>query len=239
MFGFLNLNWVLHQQTFCILDPRRSVQRWGKKVSFSQWWRCTTSSSSHPPILHRKIKFPPLVCGEQFLSPPHKWAEVRCKDKAIIGVVTSVCGAPGGSHPLCLCKSLSCACPELPILVSRRDTIITPPLLNHSHYLTVTCLTCFSSCSAGPEGLDSIHFSALYSQLPCRCCVQAQLPAQTRRLPAVRIIKPGSLERDPVAAPAQCFSKLIVNLISGRKKSSGFGSSEAIRTQLCWQGRSK
>lgn len=96
-----------------------------------------------------------------------------------------------------------------PYLFPGETPLITPPLLHHSHYLTVTCLTCFSSCSAGPEGLDSIHFSALYSQLPCRCCVQAQPPAQTRRLPAVRIIKSGSLERDPVAAPAQCFSKLI------------------------------
>lgn len=57
------------------------------------------------------------------------------KAKAITGVVMSVCGAPGGNHPLCLCKDLSCECPDIPVLVSTGDTTITPPLLNHSYYL--------------------------------------------------------------------------------------------------------
>lgn len=45
-----------------------------------------------------------------------------------------MCGAPGGNHPRCVCKGLSCDCPELPRLASAGDTIITPPLLNHGHY---------------------------------------------------------------------------------------------------------
>lgn len=238
MFGFLNLNWVLHQQTFCILDPKRSVQRWGKKVSFSQWWRCTTSSSSHLPILHRKIKFPSPVCGEQFLSPPHKWAEVKCKDKAIIGVVTSVCGAPGGIHPLCLCKSLSCDCPELPVLVSRGDTI---------NYTTI----------APSQPLFDCHMPDVLQQLFCRARGARFNSLQCSAFPAaLQVLCPGTttstdkeaacsedhqvwLSRErPCGSPCSVLQQAH-SLISGRKKSSGFGSSDAIRTQLCWQGRSK
>lgn len=79
------------------------------------------------------MKFPSLICLEQFLTPPHTQAEMESEAKAIIDIVTSVV-LQGGNHPQCMCKGLSCDSPELPILASAGDTVITSPLLNHGHY---------------------------------------------------------------------------------------------------------
>lgn len=91
------------------------------------------------------------------------------KAKAISGVVTSMCGAPGGNHPLC--QGLSCDCPELPILVSMGDTIITPPLLNHSHYLKDHMPDMLQRllCKARPAGFNSLQCSAFPAALQVLC----------------------------------------------------------------------
>lgn len=169
-FGFLNLSWILHQQTLCILDPKLSIQRWGKKVSFSQWWCCMTSSSSHLPILHWKIKVFKCqhisgVLGAVPKSSTHiGWGGAWGQGYNWCCDVCVWCSR--GNHPLCLCKGLSCDCPELPIPVSTGDTIITPPLLHHSHYwkghmpdmlqaailqgsIQFTSVLCIPSCLAG------------------------------------------------------------------------------------------
>ena len=79
------------------------------------------------------MKFPSLICLEQFVSPPHTQAEVGSGAKAIIDVVTSVVLQEETTH--CVCARVCADCPELPILASTGNTIITPPLFNHSHYL--------------------------------------------------------------------------------------------------------
>lgn len=140
-----------------------------------------------------------------------------------------MCGAPGGNHPLLLCKGLTCDCPELPTLISTGDTIITPPLLNHSHYLKDHMPDMLQQlfCKARRAGFNSPQCSVF--QQPCRCFVQARQSAQIRRLPAARIIRSGSLER-PCGSPCLVLQQAIVSLISGRKMSSGFGNSDAMRT---------
>lgn len=78
----------------------------------------------------------------------------------------AICGASKGNSPRSMCKGLSFDCPELLILVSVGDTIITPPWLNQSYYLTGNMLTWFSSHSAGLDGLESIFFGAAIPSCP-------------------------------------------------------------------------
>lgn len=196
-FGFLNLSWILHQQTLCILDPKLSIQRWGKKVSFSQWWCCMTSSSSHLPILHWKIK----VFKCQHIS-------------GVLGAVPKSSthigwgGAWGQGYNWCCDVCVWCSRGKPPTLPVQGSELWLPWVTHtcfhgrHHNYTTIAQSQsllerphAWHASSSHSAGLNSIHFSALYSQLPCRRCVQTREPAQTRRLPAARIIKPGSLGR--------------------------------------------
>jgi len=94
-----------------------------------------------------------------------------------------------------MCKGVSFDCPELPTLASTGDTTITPPLLNHGHYLkgNMPHMLLQSFCRAGGALLDLLQ-CWVFPAAP-RCRVQTWEPTRPVRLPAVRSIKPGSPER--------------------------------------------
>ena len=111
------------------------------------------------------MKFPSLICLEQLLSPPHTQAEVRSRARAITDLVTSVVLQEETTHGTCA-RVWALTALSYPHLLPRE----TPQLHHHCSIMVIiwkaTCLTCFCSHSAGPEGLYSICCSAGYSQPP-------------------------------------------------------------------------